>query len=560
MDTNQNSFSAVSPAGQPYYSQLAPQGIFGSLLGGPVGGLIGGGIGGLLGNQTLGRQLGQTFGTIGGGFLPFNVDPVTAAYAQQGIPSQFAQPYGQQPQYTQPGQYGLPQELAPQGFFGNLLGQIGKPLGNVIGGAFGNSTLGGQIGSVAGQLGRFLPFNVDPVTAAYAQQQLTQSPQFAQGQFGQPTPFGVPPQFAQQSPFGQQTPQFAQQSPFGQQTPQFAQQSPFGQQTPQFTQQSPFGQPTSQFSQQSPFGQPTPQFTQQSPFGQQTPQFAQQSPFGQQTPPFAQQGQFGQVAQELAPQGFFGNLLGQIGKPLGTAIGGAFGNSSLGGQIGSVAGQLGRFLPFNVDPVTAAYAQQQLLTQSPPFVPGQFGQPTPFGVAPQFAQQIPFGQQTPQFAQQGQFGQLPQELAPQGFFGNLLGQYGKPLGTTIGTTFGNPALGTQLGTIASQFGRYLPFNVDPITAAYAQQQLTQQPQFAQQTPFGQPTPQFTQQGQFGQQLAPQGFFGNLLGQVGQPLGTAIGSYFGNPNLGGQIGGTAGQFARFLPFQAYPGIPLQGTLH
>ena len=71
--------------------QLAPQGFFGSLLGGPVGGLIGNGIGGLFGNPTLGRQLGQTAGTIGGTFLPFNVDPMTAAYAQQVQQAQQAQ-------------------------------------------------------------------------------------------------------------------------------------------------------------------------------------------------------------------------------------------------------------------------------------------------------------------------------------------------------------------------------------------------------------------------------------------------------------------------------------
>ncbi len=64
-------------------SQLAPQGIFGSLLGAPLGGLIGRGIGGLFGNANLGRQIGQTAGGIGGGFLPFGADPVTAAYAQQ---------------------------------------------------------------------------------------------------------------------------------------------------------------------------------------------------------------------------------------------------------------------------------------------------------------------------------------------------------------------------------------------------------------------------------------------------------------------------------------------
>lgn len=129
--------SAVPQFGGAYGQQVAPQGFFGSLLGGPLGGLIGGGIGGLVGNPTLGRQLGQTIGTVGGGFLPFSVDPLTAAYAQQA-------------------------QLAPQGFFGNLLGQIGQPLGGAIGSIFGNQQLGSQLGGAAGQLGRFLPFQAGP--------------------------------------------------------------------------------------------------------------------------------------------------------------------------------------------------------------------------------------------------------------------------------------------------------------------------------------------------------------------------------------------------------------
>ena len=40
-------------------------------------------------------------------------------------------------------------------------------------------------------------------------------------------------------------------------------------------------------------------------------------------------------------------------------IGGAFGNSGLGNTIGGFAGQLGGMLPFALDPLAAAYAQQQ---------------------------------------------------------------------------------------------------------------------------------------------------------------------------------------------------------
>src|SRR5512133_2758660 len=67
-------------------------------------------------------------------------------------------------------------QLAPQGFFGNLLGQVGAPVGSAIGSALGNQGLGQTIGSVAGQLGRFLPFEAAPQFAP---------PQFApQGFFG----------------------------------------------------------------------------------------------------------------------------------------------------------------------------------------------------------------------------------------------------------------------------------------------------------------------------------------------------------------------------------------
>src|SRR5258708_26670359 len=56
------------------------------------------------------------------------------------------------------------------------------------------------------------------------------------------------------------------------------------------------------------------------------------------------------AGQQFAPQGFFGNLLGQVGAPLGSAIGSAFGQQGLGQTIGSAAGQLGRFLPFDAGP------------------------------------------------------------------------------------------------------------------------------------------------------------------------------------------------------------------
>ena len=55
------------------FSQLNPQGIFGSILGGAAGRLIGGVIGG-----KTGRSIGGVAGRIGGGFLPFAADPGAA--------------------------------------------------------------------------------------------------------------------------------------------------------------------------------------------------------------------------------------------------------------------------------------------------------------------------------------------------------------------------------------------------------------------------------------------------------------------------------------------------
>jgi len=137
---------------------------------------------------------------------------------------------------------------------------------------------------------------------------------------------------------------------------------------------------------------------------------------------------------------------------------------------------------------------------------------------------------TAAYAQQAQMAQQQQQLSPQGWFGNVLGQIGQPLGGAIGGLFGNQGLGQSIGGAAGQLGRMLPFNVDPVTAAYAQQA-----QMAQQQ----------------QQLSPQGWFGNALSQIGQPLGGAIGGLFGNQGLGQSIGGAAGQLGRMLPFNADP---------
>src|SRR5471032_1140789 len=106
-------------------------------------------------------------------------------------------------------------------------------------------------------------------------------------------------------------------------------------------------------------------------------------------------------------------------------------------------------------------------------------------LAPQLAAQ--------QLAQQ----QLAQGLAPQGFFGGLIGApLGGLIGRGIGGLFGNSNLGHQIGQVAGGIGgSILPFSADPVAAAYAQQAQQQQLQQLQQL-----------QGQ----LAPQGWFGNLI--------------------------------------------------
>jgi hypothetical protein len=206
------------------------------------------------------------------------------------------------------------------------------------------------------------------------------------------------------------------------------------------------------------------------PFGADPVQQAQQQMLQQQLQQQQlQQLQQAQMAQQLNPQGWLGNMIGQVGRPLGSFIGGQFGNAGLGGTIGNIAGSLGRYLPFSADPSMMAQpqaqqqiAQQQLIQQ-----------------IQQLQQQLQQQQQqhaqlaqliAQQQSQQGQQGQI----APQGWFGNLIGQVGQPLGGAIGGLFGNSGLGSTIGGVAGQLGRMLPFGADPVSQAYAQQQLAQQ--------------------------------------------------------------------------------------
>ena len=368
---------------------MAPMGFLGGMFGAPLGGLIGRGIGGLLGNARLGNQIGQVAGGIGGSFLPLGADPVSAAYAQQAqqqqlqqlqLQQQIQQQMMQQPGMQQPG------DLSAQGWFGNLVKQVARPLGGAIGGAFGNAGIGNAIGGIAGQLGGMLPFGADPVSMAYAQQAqqealMQQQGLAPQGWFGnlvkhvaRPLGGAIGGAFGNAgmgNTIGGIAGQLGGMLPFGADpvSQAYAQQA---QQEAQMQLQSLVG-PTPGVGSgwlgnlwrnrlSNHFNAPHPGYPRigSQPIGQ-TPNLL---PFG--ADPMAQayalqeaQMQQMQDAQGLTPQGgWFGNLIKNVAQPLGGAIGGAFGNAGLGNTIGGIAGQLGGMLPFGADPVTAAYAQQ----------------------------------------------------------------------------------------------------------------------------------------------------------------------------------------------------------
>jgi hypothetical protein len=146
----------ADPMQQAYGNQqLAPAGFFGNLLGGlaPIAG------------RAVGGNAGSIINTVGGlaRLLPFDADPTAQAYGYAGYGNQ-----GMNPGYANA-------TLAPQGLFGGILGGFGGGhAGRAIGGLFGRgggdigSTIGSAIGGIAGGL---LPFQVDPVTAAYTRAQ-----------------------------------------------------------------------------------------------------------------------------------------------------------------------------------------------------------------------------------------------------------------------------------------------------------------------------------------------------------------------------------------------------
>jgi hypothetical protein len=127
---------------------------------------------------------------------------------------------------------------------------------------------------------------------------------------------------------------------------------------------------------------------------------------------------YGGYNAPVAPQAAFGNFLSGIAPGLGSGLGAALGNQGLGSAIGQAASPLLRLLPFQVDPIAAAYGQ----------------------------------------------------LAPQAAWGNFLSGVAPTVGGLVGGAFGNQGLGTAIGQGAAPLLRLLPFGVDPMAAAASSSQ------------------------------------------------------------------------------------------
>jgi hypothetical protein len=187
----------------PYQNpQIAPQGLFGSLLG-SIAAPAGGALGNLFGQQQLGSQIGSTVGQFAH-LLPFAAGPQMAGQGmagqgmagqgmgaqQQMDPQSLANIVAMIRQAAQAAQQGLQildtvhkaapgllpfalgpdqqqqqaggQDMSPQGLFGSILGKVAGTAGGALGGLFGRQQLGSKIGSTVGQFAHLLPFATGP--------------------------------------------------------------------------------------------------------------------------------------------------------------------------------------------------------------------------------------------------------------------------------------------------------------------------------------------------------------------------------------------------------------
>ena len=120
-------FSAV-----PVQPQMQTYGVVGDLAG-AIGAPAGRVIGNHFGYGQLGEQVGGTIGAVAKQFLPFSAAP----------------------------------QMTPYGVVGDLAGQYGGHVGQVIGNHFGHGQLGQQIGNTVGAIAQeFLPFSAMPQQAA----------------------------------------------------------------------------------------------------------------------------------------------------------------------------------------------------------------------------------------------------------------------------------------------------------------------------------------------------------------------------------------------------------
>ena len=265
--------------------------------------------------------------------------------------------------------------------------------------------------------------------------------------------------------------------------------------------------------------------------------------------PYASQ-QFG--PQQFAPQGLGSMFGGTLGAAAGRGLGGLLGNANLGGRLGQMAGDfLGNLSPFSVNPYQQQIDPQQLAQQ-------------------QYVQQ--------QLAQQ-QLAQQQQQLAPQGLGSMFGGALGAAAGRGLGGLFGNANLGRRIGQTAGDIlGGLSPFAAGPQGDSQQQAPLAQLQQLQSvRQQLEQALQQIQQQqavlqqqvaAQQGGQIAPQSWISDALTQYALPVGSFIGTQFGNQPLGSAIGTVASQIGRLLPQQAdpYGGYPQQAqyggqqTLH
>jgi hypothetical protein len=209
------------------------------------------------------------------------------------------------------------------------------------------------------------------------------------------------------------------------------------------------------------------------------------------------------LGQQLSPYGILGDLARALGPSAGGAIGSWLGNEHLGRQLGDYAGQLAqRFSPYAVGPQMAQAPQQpqmpteilSVLAQLPPHVLAQL---------------------VTQAAQIQQAQAAPAQIAPYGFFGDIVGK----IAPHVGDYFGG-STGRQIGDVAGQLAqRYLPFSAGPVMPAAPQ-------------------------------LAPYGFFGDIVSSIAP----RVGEYFGG-STGRTIGDVAGHLASYIPFSAGPQMPM-----